>query len=262
MFRRIAASNRYVSQDFLGGPRILKMSWVVNLQKGATLFFVAALMAIYDNYSTAAWVYLGLHGGYGLVWVLKDTAFPDPSWQKKITFGGAFVSWAMVLGPYWVAPFLLISDVLPERPDPSALVMGVAILIHTLGVVIMTVSDAQKYYTLRLKRGLIQDGMFRYIRHPNYLGEMMIYGSYAFLVGHWLPWAIVGYIWVFLFLVNMMMKEASMSRYPEWAAYKARTGMLLPRLFPNKVSGDVADRRGAAQGHREVELVAQDPKHG
>ena len=30
---------------------------------------------------------------------------------------------------------------------------------------------------------------------------------------------------------NMLMKEASMSRYPEWDAYKARTGMLLPRLL-------------------------------
>jgi hypothetical protein len=28
----------------------------------------------------------------------------------------------------------------------------------------------------------------------------------------------------------MLGKEASMSRYPEWAAYKSRTGMLLPRL--------------------------------
>ena len=42
-----------------------------------------------------------------------------------------------------------------------------------------SVADAQKYFTLRLKRGLITDGMYRYIRHPNYLGEMMLYGSFA-----------------------------------------------------------------------------------
>jgi steroid 5-alpha reductase family enzyme len=37
----------------------------------------------------------------------------------------------------------------------------------------MIAADAQKYFTLRVQRGLITSGMFRYIRHPNYLGEMM-----------------------------------------------------------------------------------------
>ena len=41
--------------------------------------------------------------------------------------------------------------------------------------------DAQKYYTLQNKKQLITDGMFRYIRSPNYLGEVMIYSSYALL---------------------------------------------------------------------------------
>lgn len=41
--------------------------------------------------------------------------------------------------------------------------------------------DAQKYYTLQYKKGLIMDGMYKYIRSPNYLGEVMIYSSYAIL---------------------------------------------------------------------------------
>lgn len=48
---------------------------------------------------------------------------------------------------------------------------------------------------------------------------------------HWLPWVILAFVWGDLSLVNMLMKEASMSRYPDWAAYKSRTGMLLPKLF-------------------------------
>ena len=90
---------KLLSQDFLGGPRVLKFAWVINAQKGATLFFVGALMLAYRNFSTAAWVYLALHGTYGLCWLLKHAAFPDPSWERRITFGGAFLSVAMVLGP-------------------------------------------------------------------------------------------------------------------------------------------------------------------
>lgn len=230
--RLMAATNKWLAEDFLGGPRVIKLAWVVNLQKGATVFFVLGLMFVYDNFTASAWTYLALHGSYGFIWLLKDAAFPDPSFEKKVTIGGAVMVWTLVLGLYWVAPVLLISDLLgPDRLLPSTMVMSIAVAVHSLGVVIMTVSDAQKYFTLQNKRGLIETGMFKYIRHPNYLGEMMIYGSYALLAMHWVPWAILAWVWIDLFATNMLMKEASMSRYPQWRAYKARTGMLLPWPF-------------------------------
>jgi len=99
------------------------------------------------------------------------------------------------------------------------------------GSAVMVAADAQKYYTLRLQRGLISDGVHRFIRHPNYLGEMMIYLGFALLVWHWLPFAWLAYIWLTLFATNMVLKEASMSRYPEWAAYKKRSWWLLPGVF-------------------------------
>ena len=91
--------------------------------------------------------------------------------------------------------------------------------------------DAQKYFTLRLRRGLITDGMFRYVRHPNYLGEMLIYGALALAVWHWFAALLLTCIWCGLFVVNMVMKEASMSRYAEWPAYRARTCWILPGLL-------------------------------
>jgi Protein of unknown function (DUF1295) len=92
----------------------------------------------------------------------------------------------------------------------------------------MIAADAQKFFTLRVKRGLITDGMYRYVRHPNYLGEMMIYGSFALMVWHWLPVMVLAWVWVGMFAVNMTLKEASMSRYPEWTQYKKRSWWLLP----------------------------------
>jgi len=175
---------------------------------------------------------LALHGTYGLCWVLKDTIFPDPNWQYKVTLGGGLMSFLLVLGPYWTFPYILVSGVLgPEQVMASLPMLAFAIGLHTLGVVLMMVADCQKYYTLKYKKGLIQEGLFRKIRHPNYLGEMMLYGSYALIVQHWIPWAILAWVWLGVFLVNMVHKEASMSRYPEWAEYKKQSGMLLPKLF-------------------------------
>lgn len=240
LFQLQAALNRHLSEDFLGGPRLLKLNWVINFQKGGTAPFVLALMALYGNGSTDAWTYLALHGSYGILWLVKDVVFPDPNWRKRVTFGGGFMAFAMVLGPYWSFPFLLVSNVLGPRPPASPALLSAAVAAHTLGVALMFGSDAQKFFTLKQTRGLITTGFFERVRHPNYLGEMMLYGAYALLVRHWLPWVVLGFVWLQVFLPNMKLKEASMSRYPEWDAYVARTGLLLPKLFRPAVPAPVA----------------------
>lgn len=223
---------RYLTEDFLGGPRIFQFSTVINFQKGATLFWVLGLMFYFQNFSTQAWVYLGLHGSYGLCWLLKDKVFPDPSWEARVTLAGSLMAVLAVLGPYWVIPFVLISPVLGElHTGANWLWMTVAIFSHTLGIALMMTADAQKFFTLKYKKGLITEGLFRYIRHPNYLGEMMIYGSYAIVAWHWIPWLILVWVWLGLFAVNIVMKERSMARYPEWAEYKKRSWYLIPGIF-------------------------------
>ena len=222
----------YLSKDFLGGPRPWKFAWIINFQKGGSFFFFGFLIWYYQNTSTAAWVYLALHGGYGLVWLIKDLTFPDPNWQIKITIGAGINAFAAVLGLYWVFGWLLISrSSQPVYPLPEAVWFALCISLCLLGSVIMIAADAQKFYTLRLQRGLITDGMHRWVRHPNYLGEMMIYGSFAMLVWHWFPVLVLAWVWLGLFVVNMVMKEASMSRYPDWAAYKKRSWWLVPFLL-------------------------------
>ena len=220
--------NTYLSQNLLGGPKILKMAWVINLHKFLTIPVVLCLMAYYRNFSVGAWVYLGLHGSYGLCWLLKHAAFPDPKWETKTTIPAGLFVFAL-LATYWVAPFLLISPVLgSDRLPPPAWLMGMCIALYAVGLTIMGTSDCQKHFTLKVKKGLITTGMFKYVRHPNYLGEMMLYASFALLARHWIPWVVLGYWWLGVFLVNMVMIDASLSRYPEWPEYKARTTLLLP----------------------------------
>ena len=103
---------------------MLRLAWVINAQKAGTVFFVGALMWLWGNFSPAAWVYLGLHGSYGIIWLIKDVAMPDPRWQARSTLGGGLMAFVLVLGPYWFAPVILITDVLDhlgmERPpEPS-----------------------------------------------------------------------------------------------------------------------------------------------
>ena len=63
-----------------------------------------------------------------------------------------------------------------QNPHPERI--AAAILLYVFGIVMMLVTDAQKFFTLRLKRGLLSDGMFDFSRNINYLGEILLYASF------------------------------------------------------------------------------------
>jgi hypothetical protein len=42
---------------------------------------------------------------------------------------------------------------------------------------------------------------------------------------------VLAWVWGGLFAVNMIMKEASLSRYPGWKEYKKNSKWLLPAIF-------------------------------
>ena len=228
--------NQWVMFDIGGGPRPLKLATIINIQKAGSLPFFALLIWVYSGRtaaatSTAAWIYLALHGGYGINWLIKDLLFPDAKWQHRSTIlAGLFGSAGLAL--YWLAGWLIITGrTTMDYPLPAPIWFSVCILLCVLGCIIMTAADVQKYCTLKLQKGLITDGMFTYIRHPNYLGEMMVYGSFALLAWHWLPVLVLAFFWATMFSTNMVMKEVSMSRHADWTAYRKRSWWLLPGVF-------------------------------
>lgn len=234
--QRMRAVNDRLLYNLGGGPRPLKFAWIINAQKAGTFAFLGLLMWLYAPHtpaatSTAAWVYLALHGSYGLAWLIKDVAFPDPSWQVRITLPSALVG-LTGLGLYWSFGWLLISGTAqPNYPLPDPAWFCLCISLVVVGTTIMIAADAQKTFTLRQRPGLITDGMLRYVRHPNYLGEMLLYLGFALMVWHPWPFLVLALFWGGLFATNMAMKEARMSRHPGWAEYKRRSWWLLPGVF-------------------------------
>jgi protein-S-isoprenylcysteine O-methyltransferase Ste14 len=211
----------------------------INLHKGTIGLVVLALMLRADDHGLAAWLYLVLHGSYGLLWVAKDVAFPDPAWRARASISSAVAVLAMPLGLYYLAPLVMFTALGPAIPGgwgtPATLpasVAAAAVACYAFGVFLHFGSDAQKYFVLAHERPrrLITDGFFAATRNPNYLGEILIYASFNLLAQHALPWAACALVWVGVFVPNMLRKERSMSRYPDHAAWVARTGFLLPRL--------------------------------
>lgn len=220
----------FLSTSLPGGPRCIKMAHVVNFQKCSTVLLCAALIKRSRNTSPTATMYAALHGGYGLCWLIKEMAFPDPKWEQKITPTSAIAIFTTVLGPYWIMAYnaIMRRDAQLRFACRSNVGLAGAAIMCLVGLTLMVGADAQKYFVLKKQKGLITDGFFRRIRHPNYLGEMMIYGSFAYVSDHLTSWFIVGYVWTLVFLPWMLQKEARMSRYPQWKTYRKNSSFLVP----------------------------------
>lgn len=234
---RVWAFNDWFMHRLPIGPAVCQPRQPINLHKVSVGPLVLALMFAYGNWSLAAWLYLALHGTYGLMWVAKDIAFGDPSWKGKATVGSAIGIFIFPLGMYYLPALLILTPLGTAIPGGwgtgvSLPLAFAAVLLFVVGAFFHFVSDAQKYFVLKHQRPrtLITDGMFALTRNPNYFGEILMYSAFNLLAQHWLPWVCCGLVWVQVFLINMLAKEKSMSRYPEHAAWVARTGFLVPSL--------------------------------
>ena len=141
----------HVYFNFLGGPKILKMRHVINFFKGATFPYVILLMIYFNNYSLGMYLYLALHGSYGIIWILKDWLFPDKTFDTTATFGSlAVVTTLLIL--YWSLPLFIATGL--GIQTPSYLRVTVAVMTYALGAVLMIGSDGQKTFTLKYKKGI------------------------------------------------------------------------------------------------------------
>ncbi len=205
----------------------MKVATFINIHKALVTPVVLGLMWFFNNWSTEAFIYLAIHGSYSILWLIKDALYADKRFDEKVNPIIGFIFIFLPLAGYYLAPYLLISRHVTLTPPLTALVL----VLYIFGIFLHYVSDAQKFYTLQNKKGLIEDGLFKYTRNPNYLGEIMIYSAYAIMSLHWLPFLVLSG-WVFGFFVkNMLSKDKSLSRHSQFAEYKKRSGLLFPKLF-------------------------------
>jgi len=226
---RLKAATDHLIMDLGGGPRTLRLDHAINVQKIVTVFAVFGMMCWFQNFSAAAWVYLGLHGVYGYTWLIKDLAFPNRAFETRVTISSLGVLYGGLNLLYWSLPWLFLA----RRVEPSGPVLFTAIFMHTLGVAWMVAGDLQKNCTMRHRPGLITEGVFAFTRNPNYLGEVMIYASYALLAAHWFGWLVIALQFFGLFLPRMLVKDASISRHPGWEEYRRRSGLIVPWAILN-----------------------------
>ena len=114
--------------------------------------------------------------------------------------------------------------------DILATVVGIG------GALLELVADEQMHAFAKVKQpGQVMDrGLWRYSRHPNYLGEIMFWLSlylFALAVGFGFWWSGVGVlamIGMFAGASIPMLDDRSEARRPEFGEYRRRTSALIP----------------------------------
>ena len=138
-------------------------------------------------------------------------------------------------------PTLLLFEKAEEEDLTTTAIAGFAL--YLIGILLETVADHQKYVFKRdphNKGKWIAHGVWKYSRHPNYLGEILVWtGIYLFAVPS-LPYpyyfvSAISPIYIFLLLVFVSgvprLERAADEKWGNVRAYqlyKKKTGVLLP----------------------------------
>jgi len=206
----------------------MKQKHFIDSHKGATGPFILVLILYFNQWeNVTAWVYLALHGSYGIMWVLKSRIFPDKTWEEKCSIWYGLYIWGG-LTLYWISPWIIMTSAV----DNSSVYIGLCIALFTMGVFFHYAADMQKHAHLKLKPGeLITDGLMARCRNTNYFGELLIYLSFAFMSRHWIPILVLASFMIIIWLPNMRKKDKSLSRYENYAEYKKRSSLLIPFIW-------------------------------
>ena len=207
-----------------------------------------------DGTSTRNWLIAGcaLLWGVRLTanWAIGWTGLDHEDWRYRMLYETApMPRWAVSFTSVHLFPLIVVTlgslpmaaaIAHPEQPDGRNIgVLDIAACVIALvGVALEHFADVDLRRFNRTKQpgDVLNTGLWSRSRHPNYLGEMFWWWSlFLFAVaahpGSW--WTGVGALAMtimFLAASIPIAEKRSAERRPGWAAYKASTPLLIPRL--------------------------------
>ncbi len=127
--------------------------------------------------------------------------------------------------------FLPVPLLMVALAEPSVSAMPIGLMLVLAGSLFRLWSAGY----LEKNQRLITAGPYAYVRHPLYLGMLLVLAGWCTLVG-WIPWgAVMGSYALLLYGSAIVMEERRLQfLFPEHAEYRQEVGTLLPlRRYAN-----------------------------
>lgn len=209
--------------DIAWGPGFILMAWV------AFILHPFSLKAALVNGCVTLWgVRLSLH-----IYLKNRGRKEDFRYKESKSFLKVFLVQGLIL--YVVSLPLVWANRYAEHIHSIA--FGFFVILYSCGFLIETISDAQLLLFKQKgeNRGkLLTRGMWSYVRHPNYLGEILIWwGFWVLTITLPFGWALIVSPSLITFLIikvsGVAPLEEKMKDDPAFKVYAER----VPCLFPN-----------------------------
>jgi len=173
---------------------------------------------------TLMWIYSPIIAGilFAMVWM-----FPI-----------AFTSWwlfAFAGNKNWVLGIIAVNDQMITLIVFEFLIFGIGLCLFICGVVLIARAKLKK-------TGLVQTGPYKYIRHPQHLGLILM----TLIISLYIPWTADTFIrigeilsWslftLILFIISDREERKLVKIYgEEYNSYRSTTGFFFPRLFSKR----------------------------
>lgn len=208
---------------------------VLLLSAGSNYVLVQIILTI----AIMIWAFrLGAYLLNRIITIGKDDRFDD----KRGDFIKFLKFWILQTMVVWIVmlPFSLFLTTRPVKTFFEATIIGLSIFL--IGFIIESFSDAQKfsYRSKKENKGhWIDTGLWKYSRHPNYFGEILVWWGlfiivYPMLSG-WGWLTVLGPLTITLFLLKVsgipLLEKENDKKYgdnPEFALYRKNTSLLIP----------------------------------
>ncbi len=231
---------------------LLRRNDIADIAWGLGGVYLAGWFALAGDPDAGAWLVYGLVALWGLRLALHILArsrgrsedFRYAKWREEWGRWG----WLRAYGQVFLlqgAIFLVVALPVPVVASADAVALGpltwVGVFLFALGFYFEAVGDFQllRFKSDPANRGrLMTTGLWRYTRHPNYFGEVVLWWGIGLAAlgtppGGWVLVSPLTVTLLLLFVSGIPMLEARYEGRPEWEAYKARTSAFFP-LPPRK----------------------------
>jgi steroid 5-alpha reductase family enzyme len=153
----------------------------INIAKFITILCLIIFALIYGVHDYRQVLYLCLHISYCLWWLLEQWLFPQRRQQlftEQVSIS-AFIGILLFVGVFYSLPgYLAFTNTNPI----DYLTVAIALPLYIFGSLINTGADVQKMVAKSMGGSLVDDGIWRSVRHINYLASLLDrYGLFCYL---------------------------------------------------------------------------------
>ena len=144
----------------------------------------------------------------------------------------------LVAGPLvWLASISLAFGTLGAMHLVALQVAGLVVMVIGIALRSTAIVQLGRFHTpnvaVRKDHQLKETGLYRFVRHPSYLGALIAFFGFSLALGNWLSMVVIMGIAPWLYLYRIHEEDAALLAAfgDEYRAYCLRTKRLIPWLY-------------------------------